>query len=224
MWVINRGIDTQKISEEGTMNVEMNEQIRVKPTGYFVFKRIADVVLTILASPFIISLVAIFAVAVKVDSKGPAFYTQMRIGKGQKEFKIYKLRSMKIDAESDTGAVWAEKDDPRVTKVGRFIRKVRIDELPQFLNVLIGDMSIIGPRPERADLTWQFEKEIPGFINRLSIRPGITGWAQVNGGYDISPAEKLAFDTVYINNMSLKQDMVIVGKTIGVIFTGHGAR
>ncbi|QIK86863.1 sugar transferase [Erysipelothrix sp. HDW6B] len=206
------------------MNVEMNEEIKVKPTGFLVFKRIADVVLTILASPFIIILVAIFAVAVKVDSKGPAFYTQMRIGKGQKEFKIYKLRSMRIDAESDTGAVWAEKDDPRVTKVGRFIRKVRIDELPQFLNVLIGDMSIIGPRPERADLTWQFEKEIPGFINRLSIRPGITGWAQVNGGYDISPAEKLAYDTVYINNMSLKQDMVIVGKTIGVIFTGDGAR
>lgn len=206
------------------MNVEMNEQIKVKPTGFLVFKRIADVVLTILASPFIIILVAIFAVAVKVDSKGPAFYTQMRIGKGQKEFKIYKLRSMRIDAESETGAVWAEKDDPRVTKVGRFIRKVRIDELPQFLNVFIGDMSIIGPRPERADLTWQFEKEIPGFINRLSIRPGITGWAQVNGGYDISPAEKLAYDTVYINNMSLKQDMVIVGKTIGVIFTGHGAR
>ncbi|CAM4212176.1 sugar transferase [Erysipelothrix aquatica] len=206
------------------MNVEMNEQIRVKPTGYLVFKRIADVILTILASPFIIILVAIFAVAVKVDSKGPAFYTQMRIGKDQKEFKIYKLRSMRTDAENETGSVWAEKDDPRVTKVGRFIRKVRIDELPQFFNVLIGDMSIIGPRPERADLTWQFEREIPGFANRLLIRPGITGWAQVNGGYDISPAEKLAYDTVYINNMSLKQDMVIVGKTIGVIFTGHGAR
>ncbi|WP_159739983.1 sugar transferase [Erysipelothrix aquatica] len=217
-------MDTQKISEEGTMNVEMNEQIRVKPTGYLVFKRIADVILTILASPFIIILVAIFAVAVKVDSKGPAFYTQMRIGKDQKEFKIYKLRSMRTDAENETGSVWAEKDDPRVTKVGRFIRKVRIDELPQFFNVLIGDMSIIGPRPERADLTWQFEREIPGFANRLLIRPGITGWAQVNGGYDISPAEKLAYDTVYINNMSLKQDMVIVGKTIGVIFTGHGAR
>ncbi len=143
------------------MNVEMNEQIKVKPTGYLLFKRTADIVLTILASPFIILLVAIFAVVVKIDSKGPAFYTQMRIGKNQKEFRIYKLRSKRIDAENDTGAVWAEKDDPRVTKVGRFIRKVRIDELPQFLNVLIGDMSIIGPRPERADLTWQFEKEIP---------------------------------------------------------------
>ena len=206
------------------MNVEMNEQIRVKPTGYLVFKRIADVILTILASPFIIILVAIFAVAVKVDSKGPAFYTQMRIGKDQKEFKIYKLRSMRTDAENETGAVWAEKDDPRVTKVGRFIRKVRIDELPQFLNVILGDMSIIGPRPERADLTWQFEKETPGFIDRLCVRPGITGWAQVNGGYDISPAEKLAFDTEYITNLSLKQDLIIVGKTIGVIFSGDGAR
>ncbi|WP_159649551.1 sugar transferase [Erysipelothrix aquatica] len=206
------------------MNVEMNEQIKVKPTGYLLFKRIADIVLTILASPFIILLVAIFAVIVKIDSKGPAFYTQMRIGKNQKEFRIYKLRSMRIDAESDTGAVWAEKDDPRVTKVGRFIRKVRIDELPQFLNVLIGDMSIIGPRPERADLTWQFEKEIPGFVNRLSVRPGITGWAQVNGGYDISPAEKLEFDNIYISNLSLKQDLIIACKTVGVIFTGQAAR
>ena len=206
------------------MNVEMNEQIKVKPTGYLLFKRTADIVLTILASPFIILLVAIFAVVVKIDSKGPAFYTQMRIGKNQKEFRIYKLRSMRIDAENDTGAVWAEKDDPRVTKVGRFIRKVRIDELPQFLNVLIGDMSIIGPRPERADLTWQFEKEIPGFVNRLSVRPGITGWAQVNGGYDISPAEKLEFDNTYISNLSLKQDLIIACKTVGVIFTGHGAR
>ncbi|WP_159639310.1 sugar transferase [Erysipelothrix anatis] len=206
------------------MNVEMNEQIKVKPTGYLLFKRIADIVLTILASPFIILLVAIFAVVVKIDSKGPAFYTQMRIGKDQREFRIYKLRSMRTDAESDTGAIWAEKDDPRVTKVGRFIRKVRIDELPQFLNVLIGDMSIIGPRPERADLTWQFEKEIPGFINRLSVRPGITGLAQVNGGYDISPADKLEFDKTYISNLSLKQDLKIACRTVGVIFTGQGAR
>ena len=85
-------------------------------------------------------------------------------------------------------------------------------------------MSIIGPRPERADLTWQFEKEIPGFVNRLSVRPGITGWAQVNGGYDISPAEKLEFDNTYISNLSLKQDLIIACKTVGVIFTGHGAR
>lgn len=206
------------------MNVEMNKEKENLPTGYLIVKRFFDVVVTILASPFIIVLVGIFVVVVKLDSRGPAFYTQMRIGKNQKEFKIYKLRSMRIDAEEKSGAVWAEKDDPRVTNVGRFIRKVRIDELPQFLNVILGDMSIIGPRPERADLTWQFEKETPGFIDRLCVRPGITGWAQVNGGYDISPAEKLSFDTVYINNMSFKQDLLIVGKTIGVIFSGDGAR
>lgn len=205
------------------MDVEM-EEADLKDTIYLVVKRIADVVVTIAAAPFILFLVAIFALIVKLDSKGPAFYTQMRIGKDQKEFKIYKLRSMRTDAEDLTGAVWAEKDDPRVTRVGRFIRKVRIDELPQFLNVLIGDMSIIGPRPERADLTWKFEQETPGFINRLCVRPGITGWAQVNGGYDITPEEKLKFDNIYINNMSLKQDLVIVGKTIGVVLTGNGAR
>lgn len=206
------------------MNVEMNNEKESLPTGYLIVKRFFDVVITVLTSPFILVLVGIFAIAVKLDSRGPAFYTQMRIGKDQKEFKIYKLRSMRIDAEEETGAVWAEKDDPRVTKIGRFIRKVRIDELPQFLNVILGDMSIIGPRPERADLTWQFEKETPGFIDRLCVRPGITGWAQVNGGYDISPAEKLEFDTAYITNLSLKQDLIIVGKTIGVIFSGDGAR
>lgn len=136
---------------------------------------------------------------------------------------IYKLRSMRLDAEAN-GAQMAEEDDPRITKIGRFIRKTRIDELPQVINVFKGDMSIIGPRPERPIFVVQFNEEIPGFIERLRVKPGITGWAQVNGGYDISTKEKLDLDMYYINHQSIFLDMKILFKTIKIIFTGEGAR
>lgn len=146
-------------NSDANENKELMEKYQEfkKKHPYVYLKRFFDLILTLLFSPIIIIIVVIFAIIVKVDSKGPAFYTQQRVGQAGKEFKIYKLRSMRVDAEVNTGAVWAEKNDPRITKVGRFIRKVRIDELPQFLNVLIGEMSIIGPRPERKDLTDQFE-------------------------------------------------------------------
>lgn len=213
-------------NSDANENKELMEKYQEfkKKHPYVYLKRFFDLILTLLFSPIIIIIVVIFAIIVKVDSKGPAFYTQQRVGQAGKEFKIYKLRSMRVDAEVNTGAVWAEKNDPRITKVGRFIRKVRIDELPQFLNVLIGEMSIIGPRPERKDLTDQFESEIPGFKERLLVKPGITGWAQVNGGYDITPAEKLVFDREYLNAFSFKQDIVIIFKTIRVVLTGSGAR
>ena len=165
----------------------------------------------------------IFGIAVKLDSPGPVFYTQERVGKGGRRFKVIKLRSMIRDAEKN-GAQWAEKDDPRVTRVGRFIRKTRIDELPQFINVLRGDMSIIGPRPERPEFVIEFNEHIPGFIERLCVRPGLTGWAQVNGGYEITPEEKLALDLYYIENRNPKLDLLILVKTLQVVFTGHGAR
>ena len=136
---------------------------------------------------------------------------------------IYKLRSMRLDAEAN-GAQMAEEDDPRITKIGRFIRKTRIDELRQVINVFKGDMSIIGPRPERPIFVVQFNEEIPGFIERLRVKPGITGWAQVNGGYDISTKEKLDLDMYYINHQSIFLDMKILFKTIKIIFTGEGAR
>ena len=140
-----------------------------------------------------------------------------------KHFMIYKLRSMRLDAEAN-GAQMAEEDDPRITKIGRFIRKTRIDELPQVINVFKGDMSIIGPRPERPIFVVQFNEEIPGFIERLRVKPGITGWAQVNGGYDISTKEKLDLDMYYINHQSIFLDMKILFKTIKIIFTEEGAR
>lgn len=130
---------------------------------------------------------------------------------------------MKDDAEKN-GAQWAERDDPRVTKVGKFIRKTRIDELPQLWNVLKGDMSLIGPRPERPMFTAQFNNQIPVFVERLIVKPGLTGWAQVNGGYDITPREKLKYDLYYINNMNLLLDLKIILLTIKVVFTGNGAR
>jgi len=165
----------------------------------------------------------IAGVLIKLDTPGPVFYVQERVGRHGKVFNMYKLRSMVVDAEKQ-GAKWADKDDPRVTRIGRIIRKSRIDELPQLLNVLKGDMALIGPRPERPEFILEFNEDIPGFINRLQVRPGLTGWAQVNGGYDITPEEKLKLDMYYIQNRSIKLDLIIVFKTIRVIITGSGAR
>ena len=186
-------------------------------------KRFIDILLCTIGLLVAIPIIIITAIVIKLESKGPIFYLQERLGLGGKVFKLIKLRSMTVDAEKD-GMQWAKKDDPRVTKVGKFIRKTRIDELPQILNVLKGDMTLIGPRPERPEFTVQFEKEIPGFVNRLCVLPGITGWAQVNGGYNITPKEKLAFDLEYIENQSLRKDILIIWKTIRIVITGEGAR
>ena len=187
------------------------------------YQRIMDIVLCLIALIIGIPLMVIFGVLIKIEDNGPAVYKQERVGKGGKCFYLYKLRSMRTDAEK-FGAQWAEKDDPRITKIGKFIRKTRIDEIPQLFNILRGDMGIIGPRPERPMFTVQFYEEIPGFINRLSVKPGLTGWAQVNGGYEATPAEKLEDDLYYIKNRSFLLDMKIIFKTVGVVLTGHGAR
>ena len=128
------------------------------------------------------------------------------------------------DAEKQSGAVWASKNDARVTKVGKFIRKTRIDELPQLWNVIKGDMSMIGPRPERPELTEKFSKEIKDFEQRLRVLPGLSGYAQVHGGYDISPEEKYELDKYYIDHLSMKEDLQIIWDTIRVVLTGDGAR
>lgn len=173
----------------------------------------------ILATPIILLTMMI----IRLESPGNALFFQERVGYKGKKFHVIKLRSMRNDAEKN-GAQWASKNDPRVTKVGAFIRKTRIDELPQLINVIKGDMSLIGPRPERPEFTDDFERDIPGFKMRLLVKPGLTGWAQVNGGYDISPKEKLEYDLIYIKNMGLLLDLNTAFKTIRVIFTGEGAR
>ena len=162
-------------------------------------------------------------IAIYIELRVNPIYTQKRVGLNGYIFKIYKLRSMYIDAEKD-GPRWASENDERVTKVGRIIRKTRIDELPQLVNILKGDMSIIGPRPERPELIKEFIKYLPDFNDRLLVKPGITGWAQVNGGYTLTPKEKLEFDKYYIQNRGFKLDLLILIKTIMVIFTRHGAR
>lgn len=190
---------------------------------YKVIKRILDIIvssiLLIATSPIlIISLIIVFL----QDFKNPIFL-QKRVGIENKEFIIYKIRSMIHNAEED-GVKWAEKDDIRITLFGKFIRKTRIDELPQLLNVIKGEMSFIGPRPELEVFYKKFEETIPNFRDRLAVKPGITGWAQVNGGYDITSEEKLKYDLEYIHDLSFKLDFKIFFKTIKVIFTGDGAR
>mgnify|MGYP001220281282 CR=1 FL=1 len=211
----------ENVSTVDTQYIIRNQKAKIKIYSYV--KRLLDILFSLLALPIAIPIVFIFAIIIKIESTGPAFFLQERVGLRGKYFKIIKLRSMKVNAEVN-GAQWATKNDPRITKVGAFIRKTRIDELPQLLNVLKGDMSLIGPRPERPMFTAQFNEEIPGFIDRLQVRPGITGWAQVNGGYDLSPKHKLDLDLYYIKNMGFWLDFKIIIKTIKVCLTGDGAR
>ncbi|WP_192043471.1 sugar transferase [Paenibacillus lycopersici] len=194
-----------------------------KKSYYLLFKRLSEVVLSCIIFALLIPIIAISVVAILVESPGPVFYVQERVGWKGQLFKVIKLRSMRVDAEKN-GAQWAMVNDPRVTRVGSFIRKTRIDELPQLINVIKGDMSLIGPRPERPIFVAQFNEQVPGFIQRLLVKPGLSGWAQVNGGYDISVKEKLDLDMYYIQNMSFALDMKILLKTIKVVFTGEGAR
>lgn len=183
------------------------------------FEFILSIVLLIITLP--ICLIVCFAIYFELRVN--PIYTQKRVGLNGHVFKIYKLRSMYIDAEKD-GPKWASENDKRITKVGRIIRKLRIDELPQLVNIIKGDMSIIGPRPERPEFIKEFIKYIPDFNDRLLVKPGITGWAQVNGGYSLTPKEKLEFDKYYIQNRGFKLDLLILIKTIIVIFTSNGAR
>ena len=190
---------------------------------YNVYSRILDIGLSLIGLIIGIPLVIIFGILIKLEERGPIIYKQERVGKHGKLFDVYKLRSMRVDAEK-YGAQWAQNNDPRILKVGNFIRKTRIDEIPQLFNILKGDMSIVGPRPERPMFTMQFNDDIDGFINRLLVKPGLTGWAQVNGGYEITPEEKLKLDLDYIKSRNIFIDISIIFRTVKVVLTGEGAR
>ena len=187
------------------------------------FKRLTDFFLSIVLLIPAIPICLISAIFIILETNGNPLYVQERVGLNGNKFKIYKLRSMYNDAEKD-GHKWAEKKDSRITKVGAIIRKIRIDELPQLINIIKGEMAIIGPRPERPEFIEEFLKEIPDFNDRLAVKPGITGWAQVNGGYELSPKEKLKYDQYYIEHENFKLDILILFKTIKVVFTGEGSR
>ncbi len=186
-------------------------------------KSCIEFILSFLLLILVIPIIMLACIAIVIEIRANPFYTQERVGLNGRIFKIYKLRSMYIDAEKD-GHKWASENDDRITKVGGIIRNTRIDELPQLVNILKRDMSFIGPRPERPEFVKEFLKDIPDFNDRLVVKPGITGWAQVNGGYSLTPKEKLVLDKYYIENEGFKLDLLILLKTIIVVFTGDGAR
>jgi sugar transferase (PEP-CTERM system associated) len=192
-----------------------------------VLKRSADIFLSLVLLVLLSPLMTVVAVLIKLDSQGPVIFSQQRAGKGRHKFQIYKFRSMVQDAEKTTGPVWAGEDDPRITRIGKIIRRLRIDELPQIWNVLKGDMSFVGPRPEREVFIKELIKQIPYYDARLTVKPGVTGWAQINYSYGASvedAVEKLNYDLFYIKNMSFFMDILIILRTVKIVLFGRGAR
>lgn len=196
-----------------------------KGRGFFTAKRLVDVVAAasglLLAAPVML----LVAVAVKITSPGPAIYSQVRVGRGGAHFVIHKFRSMRADAEADSGAVWASRGDPRVTPIGRFLRRSRLDELPQLWNVLVGDMSLVGPRPERPEFIEELTRQIPFYGQRHVVKPGLTGWAQVRYTYGstvVDAMQKLQYDLFYVKNLSMALDVFIVIETIKTVVLRRG--
>jgi len=187
-------------------------------------KRVVDVVVSVVALVLLSPLMLLIALAIRLDSEGPVFYTQERMGLDAKPFKVIKFRSMRADAEAETGPVWAKADDPRRTRVGAFLRRTSLDELPQFINVLLGEMSVVGPRPERPVFVEQFRRSIPRYMDRHREKAGITGWAQVNGlRGDTSIWERTKYDIWYIENWSLWLDFKIMLMTLLRLFRDRNA-
>ncbi len=190
-------------------------------------KRVFDIVCATLLIVLTLPLMLLATLAIKADSRGPVLYRQERVGQNNRTFKVIKFRSMRTDAEKDGRPRWASSNDDRVTRVGHFIRRTRIDELPQLFNVLKGEMSLVGPRPERPYFVEQLTQEIPFFAVRHSVKPGVTGWAQVRYQYGATvedSQEKLQYDLYYVKNHTLFLDLVVLFETVGVVLTGKGAR
>ena len=190
-------------------------------------KRLIDVILSGFLAALSLPIALLTAAVIKMESKGPVFYAQTRVGEGETTFTILKFRSMCDEAERDCGATWALENDRRITKVGKVIRKLRIDELPQLYNILKGDMSFVGPRPERPEFVEKLKRRIPYYSQRFATKPGLTGWAQVNYPYGASvedAEEKLQYDLYYIKHLSLLLDLAIILRTAKVVLLGTGAR
>ena len=193
---------------------------------YRQLRRLLDVLLSVVGLVLSLPIMMFTAVAIRLDSRGPILYRQTRVGQRNRTFTIMKFRSMRLDAEPG-GPVWAEEDDPRVTRVGRVIRKLRIDELPQFINIIRGEMTFVGPRPERPEFVSRLEREIPYYSQRHLVKPGLTGWAQVRYPYCASvedAIQKLQYDLYYIKNQSLLLDVITLFETVRIVLFGRGAR
>jgi sugar transferase (PEP-CTERM system associated) len=198
-----------------------------KSTLQNVAKRGIDLVLSAVGIVVAAPIMLIVAAVIKLTSKGPALYHQQRVGQHGRVFTVHKFRSMRTDAEKETGAVWARANDDRITPFGQFIRRSRLDELPQMWNVLCGHMSVVGPRPERPEFVSTLTKQIPFYGQRHSVRPGLTGWAQVSFSYGASvedSMEKLQYDLFYIKNMSIALDLFIIAKTVKTVLMRKGAQ
>ena len=211
-------------------NLELSQKDnrnRFKLMIYDAVKRFIDIMLSLGLLVFAVPLMIVLSLIIRLSSPGPAIYCQKRLTTHGRVFTIFKFRTMVSDAESNSGAVWAKKGDPRVTPLGRFMRKTRLDELPQLINVLIGDMSLIGPRPERPEFALQLQKQFSNFKKRYEVPAGLSGLAQVSADYADSIDSyktKLEYDLAYVNQRSLLLDLKIALKTIIVIFTGRGAQ
>ena len=207
----------------GEFFMEPLGEIEKKPI-YSFLKRFFDIVASFCALVVLALPILVVAVIIKCTSPGTAFYRQERLGLNGKRFCIIKFRTMRMDAEAD-GAQWSAGDeDPRITPFGAFLRKTRIDELPQLVCILQGTMSVVGPRPERECFYDEFETYIHGFHERLKVKPGLTGLAQVEGGYNLHPEEKIVYDLEYIRTRSFWLDLKIIFKTVGVVLSHEGAK
>ena len=195
---------------------------KVLEPEYVIIKRVFDIVMSAIGIVVLSPIMLITAVAIKAYDHGPALYKQVRLTKNGREFKILKFRSMRVDAEKDGVArLSTGENDNRITPIGRIVRKCRLDELPQLFNILIGDMSIVGPRPERPEIAEQYYKTMPDFQLRLQVQAGLTGYAQVYGKYNTDPYEKLEFDLLYIKDMSMLTDLKLMFATVGVLFSSE---
>jgi exopolysaccharide biosynthesis polyprenyl glycosylphosphotransferase len=205
--------------------VALPAHVKKTNRSYMIVKRMMDIVMALGMLAVTVPLMPLVALAIKLDSSGPVFFKQTRVGRGGKLFKIVKFRTMRHDAEAQTGAVWAADSDPRITRIGRLLRKSRLDEVPQLWNVIVGDMSFVGPRPERPEFDEELGREIPFYRARRAVRPGLTGWAQVNHGYGntlLDALRKVEYDLYYIKNESLYLDLLILLRTVAVVLTLGG--
>ena len=202
-----------------TFSVPFMRVKRATPNPEYLFiKRAIDIIASLLAIIVLSPFMLFTALAIKLYDRGPVLYKQTRLTKNHREFKVLKFRSMRVDAEKDGVARLSTEHDDRITPIGKIIRKIRFDELPQLFNILRGDMTIVGPRPERPEIAAQYEKEIPSFGLRLQVKAGLTGYAQIYGKYNTEPYDKLKMDLIYINNMSFGEDLRLMFATVKILF------